>query len=161
MESAECPGILATSIERESVLPRPFRRLVVPRDVLDALLDQAAVEAPLECCGFLAGRVQGCEGLVKARYALVNAAASAVEFVSDARSTFDATRDMERRGFIALAVYHSHPTTPPLPSRTDLARNYSPDVVNVIVSLQAEPPIVRAWWLWDSEYAEAEMVIAD
>jgi proteasome lid subunit RPN8/RPN11 len=105
----------------------------------------------------LAGRVQGGAGVVEARYPLPNEAASPVECVSEGRATFDATRDMDRRGLIVLAVYHSHPSTPPLPSKTDLERNYSRDVVTVIVSLQSEPPRVLGWWLSDDGYSQAEM----
>ena len=63
---------------------------------------------------------------------------------------------MTRRGLEALAVYHSHPTAAPVPSRKDLERNYWPGVVNLIISLQAAEPEVRAWWLSDEGYREAE-----
>ncbi len=139
---------------------RPFRRLLIPAELFDAILGQARAESPLECCGFLAGQVEREEGIVAARYPLANAAASPVEHVSDARQTFDATRDIERRGLGVLAVYHSHPTTHPVPSRTDLQRNYSTEVVSLIVSLEHEPPAVRAWWLTDKGYEEAAFVVS-
>jgi len=136
----------------------PFHRLIVPPDLLAAIVEQAMAEAPLECCGLLAGRVRDEAGLVEVRYPLLNEAASPVEFVSEARGTFNAMRDLDRRGLIVLAVYHSHPSTPPVPSKTDLERNYSPAVVNLIVSLQTDPPSVRAWWLSADGYAAAEFV---
>jgi proteasome lid subunit RPN8/RPN11 len=131
----------------------------VPPQLYAAVIGQAQAEAPLECCGLLAGRVRDGVGAVEVRYPLVNEAASPVEFVSEGRGMFDATRDIDRRGLQMLAVYHSHPASPPVPSKTDLARSYSPDVVNVIVSLRSDPPVVRAWWLWDGQYAEAEILI--
>ena len=63
---------------------------------------------------------------------------------------------MRRQGLEVLAVYHSHPTSEPVPSRTDLQRNYSPEVVNLIISLQSGQPTVRAWWLTEEAYREAE-----
>jgi proteasome lid subunit RPN8/RPN11 len=63
---------------------------------------------------------------------------------------------MRERGLEILAVYHSHPAAPPVPSRTDLARNYYPDAVTLIVSLTTTPPTVRGWWLTDRDYREAE-----
>jgi proteasome lid subunit RPN8/RPN11 len=133
----------------------------VPPELYAAMIGQARAEAPLECCGLLAGRVHRGVAFVEVRYPLANEAASPVEFVSGARGMFDATRDIDRRGLRVLAVYHSHPASPPVPSKTDLARSYSPDVVNVIVSLQADPPVVRGWWLQDDRYAEAELFLAE
>jgi proteasome lid subunit RPN8/RPN11 len=69
---------------------------------------------------------------------------------------FDAERAMRRQGIEVLAVYHSHPTSEPVPSRTDLERNYSSEVVNVIISLKDAEPRVRGWWLSETGYREAE-----
>jgi proteasome lid subunit RPN8/RPN11 len=90
------------------------------------------------------------------RYPLVNALASPTRYESEPRSLFDAVRDMRRRGLDILAVYHSHPTSPPLPSRLDRELNYGPDVVHFIVSLSTEPPTVRGWWLTETDHREAE-----
>jgi proteasome lid subunit RPN8/RPN11 len=140
---------------------RPFCRLIVDADVLAAVIEQARSEAPLECCGLLAGRVASAAGVVEVRYPLVNEAASPVEFVSAARGMFDAVRDIDQRGLTVLAVYHSHPASPPVPSKTDLERNYSPDVVNIIISLQTEPPEVKGWWLRDAEFEPALLEVRE
>ena len=136
--------------------PPRFQRLVIPRHLFDGMIDHARRELPCECCGLLAGVVVGAVGRVVERYALVNALASGREFESEPRSMFAAIRAMLQRGLVELAVYHSHPTSAPVPSRTDLERNYSPAVVNVIVSLAGELPTARAWWLTDADYREAE-----
>jgi proteasome lid subunit RPN8/RPN11 len=146
-------------------LSTPFL-LQVPRSEYDALLAQALAERPNECCGLLAGHKREAAtgqalGQVLRRYPLPNAAASPVEYLSDAQSMFEAIRDMRRLGLEVLAVYHSHPTSDPVPSRTDLERNYSPEVVNLIVSLRLEQPSVRAWWLTDEAYREAEWELVD
>jgi proteasome lid subunit RPN8/RPN11 len=138
---------------------RRFRQLRVHPAAYAGVLVQALAEAPRECCGLLAGRVEGGVGEADAWYPLVNAAASEVEFESEPRSMFEAMRDLSRRGLQVLAVYHSHPTSPPVPSRTDLERSYDPDVVNVIVSLQTDPPTMRAWWLRQDGYDEAELEV--
>jgi proteasome lid subunit RPN8/RPN11 len=137
----------------------PFQRLWLPQHLFNDMVDHARRELPCECCGLLAGVAEGQLGRVVERYALVNALASGREFESEPRSMFAAMRAMHKRGLDVLAVYHSHPTSAPVPSRTDLERNYSPDVVNVIVSLAGEAPTVRAWWLTDADYREAEWEI--
>jgi proteasome lid subunit RPN8/RPN11 len=142
----------------------PFH-LLLPRILLEEMVAHALSENPNECCGLLAGIVEDGEGgkvgRVDRRYPLVNAAASPVEFESDSRNMFAAVKDMRTLGIDVLAVYHSHPASPPVPSRKDLARNYSPDVVNLIVSLTTQPPTVRGWWLTDVDYREASWETVD
>jgi [CysO sulfur-carrier protein]-S-L-cysteine hydrolase len=169
-------------------LSTPFQ-LIVPRSIYDDMIAQARSELPNECCGVLAGKVQesGDRGqesggrdqesgvgsqesasdaslsviTVVRRYALINGAASPTEFLSDARSMFEAVRDMRRLGLEIVAIYHSHPTSPPIPSRTDLKRNYSPDVMNFIISLQDGDPQMRGWWLEQNRFREADWHLAD
>jgi proteasome lid subunit RPN8/RPN11 len=122
------------------------------------MIAQAVAELPNECCGLLAGTP---DGRVTHRYGLINAAASPVEYLSDARSMFEAVRDMRRHGVDVVAVYHSHPTSAPAPSRKDREQNYSADIVNLIVSLQSTDPEVRGWWLSESDAREAEWDVID
>lgn len=147
----------------------PFQ-LLVPRAIYNQMISQAFSELPNECCGLLAGVIKfplptaidalpG--GQVKRFYPLVNASTSPKEYLSDARGMFEAVRDMRREGIEILAVYHSHPTSAPVPSRTDLERNYSPEVVNLIISLSDGEPQVRAWWLSEKDYLEADWCLSD
>ncbi len=141
-------------------LSMPFR-LVLPRSVYEAMIAQAQAEQPLECCGLLAGVVEEGTGRVVKAYPLVNALASAVEYESEPRGLIAADRDMRTAGLEVLAVYHSHPSSPPLPSRKDLQRNWAVrdltgDRVHLILSLLQSPPVVRAWWLGETDYREAE-----
>ena len=131
-------------------------RLLLPTQLLADMIAQAQAELPYECCGMLAGRVEGGAGIVEARYPLVNAAASPVEYLSDPQSMFEADRARRRDGLEFLAVYHSHPTSEPIPSRTDRERNYSEDVVNFIISLKGGEPEVRGWWLTAEAFREAD-----
>jgi proteasome lid subunit RPN8/RPN11 len=143
----------------------PFR-LRLPRQFYDEMVSQARAELPNECCGLLAGVVTS-DGAsppdaslrvaqVRQRYPLVNAAGSPKEYHSESRGMFEAVRDMRRQELEVLAVYHSHPTSEAVPSRTDLARNYSPDVVNFIISLKSAEAVVRAWWLTAEDYRPAD-----
>jgi proteasome lid subunit RPN8/RPN11 len=129
---------------------------VLPAQFIEAMFAQAQAEGPNECCGLLAGRVADGLGRVVQRYPLRNAAASPVEFVSEAQDMFAAVRDMHRRGLDILAVYHSHPASPAVPSRKDRERNYSPEIVNLIISLQGATPTLRGWWLTADTATEAQ-----
>jgi proteasome lid subunit RPN8/RPN11 len=154
----------------------------LPRRLYEQMIGQARGELPNECCGLLVAKSASCAALVtgllghadfnaaaaathiitfKGCYPLVNAAASPIEYLSDARSMFDAARDMRQHDLEIAAVYHSHPTTAPIPSRTDRDRNYSEHIVNFIISLQGPEPQVRAWWLTAETQREASWELVD
>jgi len=131
---------------------------VLPSQLVEEIYAQAKVELPNECCGLLAGRVEdGAIGRVVRRYPLVNVARSPIEYNAHPDELFAADRDMRRLEIQVLAVYHSHPTSPPVPSLKDLARNgYEEDAIHLIISLKDALPMMRAWWLAPHTYREAD-----
>jgi proteasome lid subunit RPN8/RPN11 len=137
----------------------PFQ-LVIPADVWGEILAQAQAEQPNECCGLLAGRRTAGLGEVLRRYPLPNAADSPVLYEAESRAHFDAHRDMRQESFDVLAVYHSHPTSAPVPSATDHdSWAHGPEVVCLIVSLTTSPPTVRGWWLEGGQHREASVTV--
>ena len=131
-------------------------RLLLPRQLLAEMIAHAQAELPNECCGLLAGTI-ATDGIarIQRRYSLVNALASPTEYESDPKSMFDAVRNMRTLGIDIVAVYHSHPTSEPVPSRKDRERNYLGEVVHFIVGLNGKEPDTRGWWLNADTHAEA------
>lgn len=139
----------------------PFR-LTLPRDLHDAILAQALAEQPNECCGLLAGTVSGGVARVAERLPLVNELASERRYQADAMSLFAAHRRMGEAGLVEVAVYHSHPTSPAVPSRTDLEQwFYGETAVCFIVTLTTSPPTLRGWWLTATDFREAEWEVEE
>jgi len=139
------------------------------------MVAQAIAELPNECCGLLAGRTAAA-GLdaqatppgpdlpvVRAEriYPLKNAAASPVKYLSDDEGMFAAWHDMRCLGFEILAIYHSHPISDPIPSRTDREENYYPDAIHLIISLKEPDVRVRGWWLDGETVKEAEWMCVE
>jgi proteasome lid subunit RPN8/RPN11 len=85
--------------------------VVVPQSIRDELRAHAAEEAPNECCGLLVFRDDRAERYVRGRNRL--ASPYRYELEIDPTIWF-----LEDEGF-ELAVFHSHPETEPIPSRTD------------------------------------------
>jgi proteasome lid subunit RPN8/RPN11 len=86
--------------------------VVIPTSVRSALVEHAEAEQPNECCGLIALRDGVAERYVAAR----NAVASPYRFELDVdpEAWF-----LEDEGY-ELAVFHSHLSSPPRPSRTDV-----------------------------------------
>jgi|SRR5262245_14088527 len=125
------------------------------------MLEQARTELPNECCGLLAGRIENGIGRVAMRYPLVNETASPREYNAEPRSMLAAFKDMRARGLFELAIYHSHPTSAPIPSKTDRERNYSTEVMNLIIGLTGVESLVRGWWLTEADFVEASWEIIE
>jgi|SRR5579872_2520280 len=134
-----------------------FHKLEIANSFLQGMIEHARMELPNECCGLLAGRISEGVGVVTARYAIRNDATSPKNYLSNARDMLDAFREMRKRGLELLAIYHSHPTSEPVPSSHDIEQNtYGESAVHVIVSRAGAQPEIRAWWLGETEYREAE-----
>lgn len=146
------------SSEERAKLSTPFR-LVLPAQIHARMIEQARVELPNECCGLLAGKWGQDPVRVEQMFPLVNALASPVEFESDPQKMFEACREIRKQGWEVLAVYHSHPTSPPTPSRKDQERNYSPEVMNLIISLEKPEVEMRAWWLTADGFAPGKWTL--
>jgi proteasome lid subunit RPN8/RPN11 len=115
--------------------------LEIPRDIHDAMVAHCQREAPLECCGILGGIAPR----VSSFHPLRNAAGSEVRYVADPQDLIESVVALRQQGAEILAIYHSHPRWPAIPSRTDLEENYYGLVPRIIVSLAGETPTVRIW----------------
>jgi [CysO sulfur-carrier protein]-S-L-cysteine hydrolase len=86
--------------------------VVIPAEVRSELVEHAEAEAPNEACGLIVLREGTAERYVRGR----NKAASPYRFELEVDPE---TWFLEDEGY-ELAVFHSHLSSPPQPSRTDL-----------------------------------------
>jgi proteasome lid subunit RPN8/RPN11 len=86
--------------------------VVIPAEVRSALVEHAEAESPNEACGLIVLR----DGVAERYVPAENEAASPYRFElkADPEVWF-----LEDEGY-ELAVFHSHPASPPRPSRTDV-----------------------------------------
>jgi len=95
--------------------------LEVAREALEAMVAEAAQAAPGEACGLLLGpsNRDGGERIEQARPAANVALDPARHFEIDPQALIDAHRAERGGGPQLLGYYHSHPSGPPEPSKTD------------------------------------------
>ena len=109
--------------------------MLIAPDVVAAMLAHARAEAPRECCGLLIGKGESVVRSMRAR----NLDESATRYLIDPEDHFAAIRAARAEGLDVIGAYHSHPSSAPLPSPTDIAEaNSGSDFLYVIVSLIAD-----------------------
>ena len=85
--------------------------------MLEDIAAHAREALPTECCGLLVGTATGI--LASVRSANI-ADDPAHRFQIDPKAHIDARRDARARALSVVGFYHSHPSSEPLPSATDL-----------------------------------------
>lgn len=131
--------------------------LLIPPNILAAVVAHARAEAPNECCGLLAGTP---DGPATHHFPIRNDLASPTEYLTNARDMLAASKAARAAGVEFLAVYHSHPASAPVPSAKDVAGNHWGDaVVHLIIGLAGAEPDVRAWAIADGGAAETEWAV--
>jgi proteasome lid subunit RPN8/RPN11 len=122
--------------------------------LLEQVLTYARAALPLECCGLLAGQESSATQFIS----ITNRLASATEFDMEPAELIGALRSLRTNGKRLLAIVHSHPRGPALPSARDIERAWYPDAAHVIVSFtSAETPEVRGFRILDGEVIEIEL----
>jgi proteasome lid subunit RPN8/RPN11 len=130
--------------------------LKIPKEIYDKILTHASAEAPMECCGLLAGR----NSTVERIYPMTNADHSPVRYMIDPKEQFAAIKDMRAKEIEMLAIYHSHPATAAYPSATDVRLAYYPDAVYLIVSLEnPDRPVMKAYRIVENKITTEEIEI--
>jgi len=108
------------------------------------MVAHARDEAPNECCGLLVGNRIMIESTVRAR----NREASPTRYLIDPEDHFAAIHAARAAGKRIVGAYHSHPTSAPQPSESDIAEaRWGSDFVYVIVSLKSTDAEVFAYRL--------------
>lgn len=131
------------------------RRLMIPENVYQRMINHCMEERPLEACGLLVGEA----GLVTAGYATDNQHRSPVIYKVDDLQLLEVDREIRNDRQEIIAIYHSHVNTEPVPSRTDIEQATWPEAFYVIVSLKERRPKVRAWRIVDRQVTEHQIMV--
>jgi len=104
----------------------------IPREVIDRIILHGKVEAPIEACGYLAGRGEEVQVLVP----MTNAENSDAHYSFDPEEQFAALDKAKAEDLELIAAYHTHPITPARMSDEDIHLAYDTEIVYVIYSLK-------------------------
>lgn len=119
------------------------------------LISIAKQRAPNEACGIIAGEGYSSKKI----YEVTNALHSPFEYLMDPEEMVRVFWEMENHSWDALAFFHSHPASPPIPSPTDLEKNFYPDTPYLIVGREGKNWIVRGFFLGRTDFQEIRVII--
>jgi len=107
----------------------------IPRKIANQLLHLAQISPDIEVCGLIGSK----EGLPCSCYPVKNTAEQPQQrFQLDPSQQISAMAKMRDLGEELFAIYHSHPTSPAIPSVTDLSLAAYPDALYLIISLNTK-----------------------
>ena len=123
----------------------------------DEMIDHARTEAPNECCGLLAGK----DGTILQLYRCDSAEKSPYRYYVDPKDQIRVMREIDRKGWDLVGIYHSHTHTEAYPSKTDVELAFFPEALYFIVSVEKqEAPAIRAFWITNGAIKEEQVVVA-
>lgn len=129
--------------------------LIIPENIFEEMLAHCRECYPNEACGILAGK----GGEVTKIYKMQNIENSRVSYLLDSKEQFKVMKDMRENNLSMAAIFHSHPSSAPYPSGTDVSLAFYEEAVYVIVGLLDEEPVVRAFTIREKDIQEVEIVV--
>ncbi len=138
------------------VLDKLNRRLTISRAQWKQMRDYVESLAPLEACGLLGGR----EGLAELVIPIHNAENSPVRYRMEPLEQLAAFEQVESAGMDLLAIFHSHPKGPAVPSPTDIAEAYY-QVIQIIWSPVEGEWLAHAFWIEAGHATEVPLILPD
>ncbi len=130
--------------------------LTISRAQWEQMRDYVEAQAPLEACGLLGGRGEAVEVVIPVR----NAAGSPVRYRMEPLEQLQAFEQVESAGMEMLAIFHSHPQGPAVPSPTDIAEAFY-DVIQIIWSPVEGEWLAHAFWVEYGRAAEVPLILSD
>lgn len=138
----------AVSLRQHLNRSHPLNELTLPRPLATRLLFEAQKSPDTEVCGFVGSR----DGRACNIYPIANIADNPESrFEMEPAEQVAAIKSMRERGETMLAVYHSHPDTPPEPSVHDIEGLGYPDALLFIISLDIKGVLEMRAWRCDGE----------
>jgi proteasome lid subunit RPN8/RPN11 len=128
----------------------------LPSVLAGRLLDHAVRELPNEACALLGGDAM--TGTVRTLHPARNMMASPYRYEVDPRDLVEIVHRIEGEGDDLVAIFHSHPGGPAVPSPTDV-RDARYPVVHLLATMSGGEERLRAWTIGADGYSEVPVVI--
>jgi len=126
------------------------------QEILERIIAQAEQEAPIETCGYLAGK----DECITQCYPVKNDDQREDHFTFNAEGQLSALTMAEQEGLEVIALYHSHPVGAAWPSAEDVRLAFDPSILYVIIPLTDKEKTVRAFHIKQGRIEEEELIVS-
>ncbi len=127
--------------------------MIIPKHIINEIIEQAKKEAPNESCGYLLGT----GNIVTQNYPMENIDHSPEHFSFEPREQFAALRYARKQNLNILANWHSHPASPSRPSQEDLRLANDPTIRYAILSLLDDTPQLNSFQILAGKVVNKEV----
>lgn len=129
--------------------------MVIPKEVIAQIFQQAKELLPEEACGLLAGKGQ----TVLKHFSMTNTCHGEHHFTFDPAEQFKAVREAKQEALELVGMYHSHSFTSAEASEEENRLIFSENIFHVIISLAEESQDVRAYRIFNGQIIEEEVTV--
>ncbi|CAM3761673.1 Mov34/MPN/PAD-1 family protein [Cytobacillus oceanisediminis] len=131
--------------------------LLIKRDVYEEMITYCSELLPYEACGLLSGIKDRFTTLWKIK----NETKRFNRFTMSSESIKTTVKEMEKIGEVLSGIFHSHPSSPALPSTHDIRNNSYPELPYLIVSFHKGRTEVRCFKMIDKKVFPINIKIID
>ncbi|PAE26991.1 M67 family peptidase [Oceanobacillus profundus] len=126
------------------------KKIIIPQGIYNNMLKHGRSSLPFEACGLLSGN----NHKINSIWQLENRLRSDRRFFVEKRTIEKTIQEIKKLSEQVLAVYHSHPTTAPVPSVYDITNHPDNKVKMVIISFKTNPPFTKCYQIEKNSYEE-------
>jgi [CysO sulfur-carrier protein]-S-L-cysteine hydrolase len=130
-------------------------KLIIPENYMNEIIYYGRSKLPFEVCGILSGT----NNYVHSVWKLKNEANSDRQFFVGKKAVDNTLQQIAKKEEKVLAIYHSHPTTAPVPSYADLHNHPDSEVKMIIISYKTKQPIIKCYSIHSRVYKESPIFI--
>ncbi|GFZ77858.1 hypothetical protein GCM10010978_19300 [Compostibacillus humi] len=129
--------------------------VIFPKTLYHQMLEHGFAKLPFEACGLLSGK----GNLVQSVWQLKNELKSANRFFVSKTLLQDTLEKIRKKEEHVLAIYHTHPSTDPIPSNLDIHNHPDNRIDMVIISYKSSPPKTKWYNILGQNYVERPFYI--
>ncbi|MGR9050333.1 M67 family metallopeptidase [Halobacillus faecis] len=123
----------------------------IPENLYAQMIQQGSEALPFETCGLITGMNPT---VIEKLWPLENEWKSVHRFYVSKKVVAETIKKITTINHMVLGVYHSHPTTAPVPSFYDLKNHPDDEVKMLIISYKTSPPTIKCYSIKNYTYDE-------